>query len=89
MGFSLVVIFLYGSVVWAFFLNFPGNISWEGHVSGAVSELSWLGSSEMRVRKGKFSLKMKSMRKRKKVKMMKKMSLMKIFKNACFLRKML
>jgi membrane associated rhomboid family serine protease len=39
MAFSMLIIFLYGSIVWGFFPQFfPNeNISWEGHLSGAVS----------------------------------------------------
>jgi membrane associated rhomboid family serine protease len=39
MAFSMLIIFLYGSIVWGFFPQFfPNeNISWEGHLCGAVS----------------------------------------------------
>ncbi len=39
MAFAMLVIFLYGSIVWGFFPQFyPNeNISWEGHLSGAVA----------------------------------------------------
>jgi len=33
---SLIVVFLYGSMVWGVFPQ-PGHISWEGHLSGAVT----------------------------------------------------
>lgn len=33
---SLIVVFLYGSLVWGMFPNKP-NISWEGHLSGFIS----------------------------------------------------
>lgn len=33
---SLIVVFLYGSLIWGVFPNEP-NISWEGHLSGFVS----------------------------------------------------
>ncbi len=41
MAFSLLVIFLYGSLIWGFFPQFfpQKNISWEGHLSGAISGL--------------------------------------------------
>ncbi len=41
MSFSLIVIFLYGSIIWGFFPQlFPDkNISWEGHLSGAITGL--------------------------------------------------
>lgn len=39
MAFALLVVFLYGSIIWGFFPEFfPNkNISWEGHLSGAIS----------------------------------------------------
>ncbi len=39
MAFALLVIFLYGSIIWGFFPEFfpDKNISWEGHLSGAIS----------------------------------------------------
>lgn len=39
MAFALLVIFLYGSIIWGFFPQFfpEENISWEGHLSGAIS----------------------------------------------------
>lgn len=39
MAFALLVIFLYGSIIWGFFPQFfpEKNISWEGHLSGAIS----------------------------------------------------
>jgi len=39
MAFSLVIIFLYGSIVWGFFPQlFPDkHISWEGHLAGAIT----------------------------------------------------
>ncbi|MEG2071002.1 MAG: rhomboid family intramembrane serine protease, partial [Bacteroidales bacterium] len=39
MGYTLIIIFLYGSIIWGFFpALFPNqNISWEGHLSGAIS----------------------------------------------------
>lgn len=38
-AFSMLIIFLYGSIVWGFFPQFfPNeNISWEAHLSGAIS----------------------------------------------------
>ena len=39
MAYSLIIIFLYGSIVWGFFPQlFPDkHISWEGHLSGAIT----------------------------------------------------
>ncbi|MDR2973045.1 MAG: rhomboid family intramembrane serine protease [Bacteroidales bacterium] len=39
MAFSLIIIFLYGSIVWGFFPQlFPEkNISWEGHLAGSIT----------------------------------------------------
>ena len=39
MAFSMLVIFLYGSMVWGFFPDFfpKKNISWESHLMGAIS----------------------------------------------------
>lgn len=39
MAFSLLVIFLYGSMVWGFFPDFfpKPNISWESHLMGAIA----------------------------------------------------
>lgn len=39
MAFSLIIVFLYGSIVWGFFPQlFPNkHISWEGHLSGAIT----------------------------------------------------
>ena len=39
MSFALLVIFLYGSIIWGFFPEFfpDKNISWEGHLAGALS----------------------------------------------------
>lgn len=39
MAFAMLIIFLYGSIIWGFFPQFfPNqNISWEGHLAGAVS----------------------------------------------------
>ena len=39
MAFSMLVIFLYGSIIWGLFPQFfpHKNISWEGHLSGAIS----------------------------------------------------
>lgn len=39
MAFALLVIFLYGSIIWGFFPQFfpTENISWEGHLAGALS----------------------------------------------------
>jgi membrane associated rhomboid family serine protease len=39
MAYSLIIIFLYGSIVWGFFPQlFPDkHISWEGHLAGAIS----------------------------------------------------
>lgn len=41
MAFAMLVIFLYGSIIWGFFPQFfpEKNISWEGHLSGAISGL--------------------------------------------------
>jgi membrane associated rhomboid family serine protease len=37
MALSLLVVFLYGSMVWGMFPIVPVNISWESHMLGAVS----------------------------------------------------
>ncbi len=37
MALSLLVVFLYGSMVWGMFPFVPSNISWESHMLGAVS----------------------------------------------------
>ncbi|MFO7573959.1 MAG: rhomboid family intramembrane serine protease [Bacteroidales bacterium] len=37
MALSLLVVFLYGSMVWGMFPFVPANISWESHMLGAVS----------------------------------------------------
>lgn len=39
MSYSLVIIFLYGSIIWGFFPQlFPDkHISWEGHLAGAIT----------------------------------------------------
>ncbi len=39
MAFSMLIIFLYGSIIWGFFPQFfPNqNISWEGHLAGAIA----------------------------------------------------
>ena len=39
MAYSLIIIFLYGSIVWGFFPQlFPNkHISWEGHLAGAIT----------------------------------------------------
>lgn len=39
MAYTLIIIFLYGSLIWGFFpMLFPDrHISWEGHLSGAVT----------------------------------------------------
>ncbi len=39
MAFALLVIFLYGGIIWGFFPQFfpEKNISWEGHLAGAIS----------------------------------------------------
>lgn len=39
MSFSMLIIFLYGSIIWGFFPQFyPNqNISWEGHLAGAIA----------------------------------------------------
>ena len=39
MAYSLIIIFLYGSIVWGFFPQlFPDKpISWEGHLAGAIT----------------------------------------------------
>ncbi|MCL2167664.1 MAG: rhomboid family intramembrane serine protease [Lentimicrobiaceae bacterium] len=39
MAYSLIIIFLYGSIVWGFFPQlFPDkHISWEGHLAGAIA----------------------------------------------------
>jgi len=37
MALSLLVVFLYGSMVWGMFPIMPVNISWESHMLGAVS----------------------------------------------------
>ncbi len=34
---SLVVVFLYGGLFWGIFPTFRTNISWEGHLAGAIS----------------------------------------------------
>ena len=42
MAYSLIIIFLYGSIVWGFFPQlFPDkHISWEGHLSGAITGIT-------------------------------------------------
>ncbi|MDX9928769.1 MAG: rhomboid family intramembrane serine protease [Bacteroidales bacterium] len=37
MALSLLIVFLYGSMVWGMFPFVPANISWESHMLGAVS----------------------------------------------------
>ena len=39
MAYTLIIIFLYGSIVWGFFPSlFPDKfISWEGHLAGAIT----------------------------------------------------
>ena len=39
MAFSLLIVFLYGSLIWGFFPEFfpEKNISWEGHLMGAIA----------------------------------------------------
>lgn len=39
LAYTLIIIFLYGSLVWGFFpILFPGKqISWEGHLAGAIT----------------------------------------------------
>jgi membrane associated rhomboid family serine protease len=39
MGLSLLVVFLYGEMVWGIFPGFRMNISWESHMLGAVAGL--------------------------------------------------
>ena len=39
MGLSLLVVFLYGEMVWGLFPGFLQNISWESHMLGAVAGL--------------------------------------------------
>lgn len=39
MGLSLLVVFLYGEMVWGIFPGFRGNISWESHMLGAAAGL--------------------------------------------------
>jgi len=39
MGLSLLVVFLYGEMVWGLFPGFRLNISWESHMLGAVAGL--------------------------------------------------
>ena len=42
MAYSLIIIFLYGSIVWGFFPQlFPDkHISWEGHLAGAITGIA-------------------------------------------------
>jgi membrane associated rhomboid family serine protease len=42
MAYSLIIIFLYGSIVWGFFPQlFPDkHISWEGHLAGAITGIT-------------------------------------------------
>jgi membrane associated rhomboid family serine protease len=37
MGLSLLVVFIYGEMVWGIFPGFRLNISWESHMLGAVA----------------------------------------------------
>jgi len=39
MAYSLIIIFLYGSIIWGFFPQFfpDKHISWEGHLAGAIT----------------------------------------------------
>jgi len=42
MAYSLIIIFLYGSIIWGFFPQlFPDkHISWEGHLAGAITGIA-------------------------------------------------